>query len=254
MRIMRRLVVASCLVLAFPALVQAATNPVVAAAKRTAAAKTLTFGVKITTAVPGQGGVTMTGSGAQRGTSVKLSMRTRANGLSFRMDAVLLQEKGRYVMYMRSPVFRSRLPRGKSWVSIDLSKRASSLGLDFTSLVNASQTFAPLEKGLVSTTRVGRAVVAGRSATQYRAVIDIQRAARAVPAYGRQVAALERAAGIRLGRVPYDVWVASDGHIRRMRFTMPTVGAGRSAQTMTFLSFDSPVTISAPPPAQVVPA
>jgi hypothetical protein len=251
---MRRLLVASCVVLAFPALLHAGTNPVVAAAKRTAAAKSLTFGMKIATVVPGQGSFTMTGSGAQRGTSVKLSMRTRANGAVVRMDAVLLQERGRYVMYMRSPVFRSQLPRGKSWLRVDLSRRASSLGLDFTSLLNASQTFAPLEKGLVSTTRVGRAVVAGRSVTQYRAVIDIQRAARAVPGYGRQVAALERATGIRLGRVPYDVWVAGDGRIRRMRFSMPTVAGGRSVQTVTFLSFDAPVTITAPPPAQVVSA
>ena len=119
-------------------------------------------------------------------------------------------------------------------------------------MLGASQTFAPLEKGLVSTTRVGRDVVAGRSTAHYRAVIDIKRAARAVPDYGRQVAALERATGIRLGRVPYDVWLAGDGRVHRVRFSMPTVGGGRSVQTMTFLSFDTPVTIKAPPRAQVV--
>ena len=106
---------------------------------------------------------------------------------------VLLEEAGSYVMYMRSPLFASQLPRGKSWIRLDLSRQTASLGVDFSSLVSTSQTFAPLEKGMVSTKRKGRAVVAGRPTTQYRAIIDVKRAARLVPAYGKQVAAIQRA-------------------------------------------------------------
>jgi hypothetical protein len=251
---MRPLIAACCVALALPAFVQAAGGPVAEAAKRTASAKSLTFQMSITTAVPGQGKTTLTGSGARRGTSVKMSMRTRGQAVAFRFDAVLLNEAGSYVMYMRSPAFQAQLPAGKQWLRVDLSKQAASLGVDFTSLLSASQSFAPLEQGLVSTTRIGREQVAGRSTTRYRAVLDVKRAAQAVPAFAKQVAAVERATGIRFGRIPYDVWIAGDRRIRRVRFSMPTAAGGArgtAVQTVTFLAFDTPVTITAPPRAQV---
>lgn len=251
---MRRLLVIVALALALPALVQAASNPVVTAVKRTATAKSATFQMSVATVVAGRKS-TMTGAGALRGNDAKLTVRTRAAGTDVRIDAILLQEGGRHVMYMRSPAFQSQLPAGKSWLRLDLTKQAGNLGVDFSSLVSSSQSLAPLEKGLVSTTRVGRDVVAGRSTTHYRALVDIQRAARAVPAYGKQVAAIERATGVRLGRTSYDVWVAKDGRIRRMRYSSPTaIGGvrGKSVSTLTFLTFDAPVSITAPPPAQVV--
>ena len=70
-----------------------------------------------------------------------------------------------------------------------------------------------------------------------------------------QVTVLERTTGIHVGRIPYDVWIAGDGRVRRMHFSMPTASAGlrgTSTQTITYLAFDTPVTIAAPPRAQVV--
>lgn len=252
---MRRLVLVSLLALALPTLVHAATSPVVAAAKRTASAKSVTFQMSARVAVPGQGAVSMTGTGVQRGTDAKLSMRMRGQGVALRFDALLLQERRSYVMYMRSPAFRGQLPPGKSWVRVDLSKQATGVGLDVTSLLSASQSYAPFEKALVSTTRVGREVVAGRPATHYRAVVDLRRAASALPEYAKQLAVIERQTGVRLGRVPYHVWVGTDGRLRRVRFSMPTgtrTARGTSVLTMTFVAFDRPVTVAAPPRAQVV--
>jgi hypothetical protein len=251
---MRRLLVIAALALAVPALVQAASNPVVVAVKKTATAKSATFQMSITTVVAGRR-TTMTGAGAQRGDNAKLTLRTRAAGAAVRIDAILLRERGAVVMYMRSPAFQTQLPPGKSWLRMDLTKQAGNLGVDFTSLISSSQSLAPLEKGIVSTTRVGREVVAGGSTMHYRALVDIQRAARAVPAYGKQVRAVERATGIRLGRSSYDVWVAGDGRIRRLRYSTPTaVGGvrGKTVSTLTFLSFDTSVSIKAPPRSQVV--
>jgi hypothetical protein len=251
---MRRVLVILALAFALPALVQAASNPVVAAVQKTATAESATFQMRVATVVAGRRS-TMTGAGAQRGNDAKLTLRTRAAGAEVRIDAIRLQEGGRHVLYMRSPAFQSQLPPGKSWLRMDLTKQAGSLGVDFSSLMGSSQSLAPLEKGLLSTTRIGRDVVAGRSTTRYRALVDIQRAARAVPAFGRQVAAIERATGIRLGRSSYDVWVAGDGRIRRMRYSTPTaVGGvrGKAVSTLTFLSFDTPVSIKAPPRSQVV--
>lgn len=252
---MRPLLAAVVAVLVVPFAANAAGNPVVSAVKRTATAETSTLKIDVTTTIAGRPTTTMTGSGVQRGSSVKLTMRTKVAGETMRVDAVLLNERGAYVMYMRSPTFQQQLPEGKSWLRIDLSKQASSVGVDFSSLFDDAQVFAPLEKGLVSTKKIGRTQVAGTSTTQYRAIIDVQRAARLVPAYGKQVRAVEKATGVRLARSPWDVWVAADGRIRRMRFATPAAanGArGTTTQSITFLAFDKPVSITAPPRAQVV--
>jgi hypothetical protein len=250
---MRRLFVLLVAALVVPASAQAATNPVVAAAKRTATIKSSKLELNVKTTIPGRATMTLTGNGAHSGTSVELRMRTRAVGAPVTIDAIMLDERGASVMYMRSPSFQQQLPSGKSWLRVDLSKQAASLALDFSSLLNTS-SFAPLEKGLVSTTRLGRETVAGASTTHYRAVIDIKRAARAVPAYGKQVAALEKATGLRLTRSSWNVWIGGDGRIRRMRFSTPAVAGsarGTTVQSITFLAYDVPVSISAPPRAQV---
>lgn len=253
---MRSLLVALAVALLVPVGAQAATNPVVAAAKRTATITSSTFQLSATTASPGQTKTTITGGGAQRGTSVKMAMRTRSSRgggtITANIDAIMLNESGATVMYMRSPAFGQSLPAGKSWLRVDLSKEGAGLGVDFSSLLNSS--YAPLEKGLVSTTRLGRETVAGASTMHYRAVVDVKRAARAVPAYGKQVAAIEKTTGVRFGRTPYDVWVGGDGRIKRMRFSTPSVTngvRGTTRQTITFLSVNRPVSITAPPAAQV---
>lgn len=252
---MRRLLAVIVVALALPTLAGAGSSPIVSAIQRTADAKSSTMQLSISASIPGQGAFTLAGTAAQRGTSVKMSMRTRVQGTAFTLDAVLLREGSSYVMYMRSPLFQAQLPRGKSWIRIDLSAQGAKAGVDFSSLLNASQSLAPLEAGLVSTTRLGRETVAGRSTTHYRAVIDVQRAARALPSYGEQVAALERTTGVHLGRTPYDVWVGGDQRVRRMRFSTPTAAngvRGKTSTTITFLAFDTPVKISAPPRSQVV--
>jgi hypothetical protein len=254
---MRRLLAVSLLALALPVAAQAASNPIVAAAKRSASAKSSTFQIHATTALGGSAASDLTGSGSQRGSAVRMSMTTRAGGSATSFDAVLLRERGAFVMYMRSPVLQTQLPAGKSWWRLDLSKGAATMGVDFTTLIDASQSLAPLEHGIVATKRLGNETVAGRPTVHYSAVLDVHRAARAVPAYGKQVAALERATGVRLTRSAYHVWIGRDGRIRRMRVSTPALvgGArGTTVQTMTFLSYNVPVTIAAPPAAQVVEA
>ena len=250
---MLRLVALLVAALLVPAVAEAA-NPVLAAAKRSANAKSTTVQLHLTAKVPGSPSVVMTGSGGTSGQRVKLRMRTSASGQRIPMDAVGLVEKSGYVMYIRSPAFEGQLPPGKSWVRIDLQKQGASVGLDFSSLIGQSQTLAPLEYGLVSTRRLGTERVAGKPTTHYRAVVDLRRAALAVPAYAKQLATVERATGTRLGRVTQDVWVGADGRIRQLRSTAPTVSQGvrgTTVQTMTFLTYDVRVSISPPPRAQV---
>ena len=255
MTLVRRIVL--ILVAALVVLVGAATaeaaNPVVAAAKRTADARSSLFDMQMTVEAGGQR-VAITGSGAMRGQdTAKLTMRTSAAGKSIAFDMLMLREAGRAVMYMRSPTFSASLPKGKTWMRLDLDLAASKLGVDYSELIETSRTLGPLEHGLVSTKRVGTATVAGKPATQYRAVIDTKRAAKEVPAFAKQLRTIERA-GVRLPRLTEDVWIGSDGRITRVGLSFPLVQQGvhaTSSTTMTFRAFDVPVSVSAPPRAQV---
>ena len=236
-----------------PAAAQAG-NPVLSAAKRSSTARSTKLLIQMATTIPGTARTALSGSGATSGRSVRLSFTTAVAGRAVPMDAIGLIENGAFVMYMRSPVLAAQLPEGKSWVRIDLQAQGANVGLDFGSLIGQSETLAPLAHGLVSTTRIARERVAGSSTTHYRAVVDLRRAARAVPAYGKQLASVERATGVRLGRVTQDVWVGNDGRIRRLRSSTPTSAQGvrgTTVQTITFLSYDVPVSIAAPPAAQV---
>jgi hypothetical protein len=244
--------VAGLVVLVGAATAQAA-NPVVAAAKRTADARSSLFDMQMTVEAGGQR-VAITGSGAMRGQdTAKMTMRTSAAGKSVALDMLMLREAGRLVMYMRSPTFGASLPKGKTWMRLDLDLAASKLGIDYSELIETSRTLGPLEHGLVSTKRVGTATVAGKPATHYRAVIDTKRAAKAVPAFAKQLREIERA-GVRLPRLTEDVWVGSDGRISRIGFAIPFVQQGvraKSSTSMTFRAYDVPVAVSAPPRAQV---
>ena len=230
-----------------------AENPVVSAVKRTSDAKSSVIDMQVKTSAAGQS-VVMTGTGAPRGTDVKVSMKVGAGAGASRMDVIMVREPSGFVMYMRTPALKSQLPAGKTWLRVDFEKEAAKLGLDFSGLLDASQTLGPLERGLVSTTLVGRESVAGKPTTHYRAIVDVHRAAAALPAYAKQIRSIEKATGARLGKTTQEVWVGTDGRIRRLRSSTPTVVQGikaKSVQTMTFRAYDVPVAIAAPPRAQV---
>lgn len=255
MKVVRRvtLLLSAALVALLASTAAHAANPVVSAVKRSSDARSSVVDLQIRTSAAGSA-VVMTGTGAVRGRDVKMSVRTRASGQSLSMDLIMLREAGGYVMYMRSPALQAQLPTGKSWLRFDLQKAVSRLGVDFSALLESSRALEPLERGIVSTKRIGSDSVAGKPTTHYRAVVDVHRAASAIPEYAKQIAAIERAAGIRLGRVTQEVWVGSDGRVRRLRSSTPTVVQGvkaTSVQTLTYRAYDVAVSIFAPPRSQV---
>jgi hypothetical protein len=230
-----------------------AANPVVAAAKRTADARSSVFDMQMRVQAAGTL-MTIDASGAMRGTdNAKMTMRMSAAGANTSIDMRMLREDGRLVMYMRSQTFTATLPKGKSWMRLDLDLAASRLGVDYSQLIETSRTLGPLEHGLVSTKRVGTAAVLGEQTTRYRAVIDTKRAAKAVPAFAKQLRTIERA-GAKVPRLTEDVWVGRDGRLRRVGVSFPFVQQGvraTSSLTMTFRAYDVPISVSAPPRAQV---
>jgi hypothetical protein len=230
-----------------------AANPVVGAVERTSAARSSLVDMQVSTSVKGQT-VVLTGSGAVRGGDVKMSVHTSAATGPVTIDLIMRKEGSGYVMYMRSSALEAQLPGGKSWLRFDLAKAAQQLGVDFTGLLDSSKSLDPLERGVVSTRRIGRETVAGKPTTHYRAVVDVHRAASALPAYAKQIAAVERATGVKLGRTTQEVWVGTDGRVRRLRSSTPTVVQGvraTSTQTLTYRAYDVPVSITPPPRSKV---
>jgi len=255
MTLVRRIVLTlvAALVVLVGATSAEAANPVIAAAKRTADARSSVFDMQKNVEAGGQK-VAVIATGAMRGQdSAKLTMRTTGPGANTAIDMRMLREAGRLVMYMRSPTFGTALPKGKTWMRVDLDLAAAKLGLDVSELLQTSRTLGPLEHGIVSTTRVGTAAVAGKATTRYKVVIDTKRAAKAVPAFANQLRTIERA-GVRLPRLTENVWIGADGRITRVGLSFPLVQQGvpvRSSMTMTFRAYDVPVSVSAPPRAQV---
>jgi hypothetical protein len=247
------LALAAALVVLVGAATAEASNPVIAAAKRTAEARSSVFDMHMTVQAAGAT-VSMTASGAMRGEdAAKLTMRASGPGENAVIDMLVLREAGHPVMYMRSPTFGAQLPKGKTWMRLGLDVAAARLGIDYSDLLQTSRTLDPLEHGIVSTTRVGSATVAGKPTTRYRVVIDTKRAAKAIPAFAKQLRTIERA-GVRLPRLTEDVWVGSDGRISRVGLSFPIVQRGvraTSSTTMTFRAYDVPVSITAPPRGQV---
>lgn len=254
MTLVRRIVLTllAALVVLVGATTAEAANPVIAAAKRTADARSSVFDMQMNVEAGGQK-VAVIATGAMRGQdSAKVTVRTTGRGANTAIDMRMLREAGRLVMYMRSPTFTA-LPKGKTWMRVDLDLAAAKLGVDVSELLQTSRTLGPLEHGIVSTTRVGTAAVAGKATTRYKVVIDTKRAAKAVPDFANQLRSIERS-GVRLPRLTEDVWIGADGRITRVGLSFPLVQQGvpvRSSMTMTFRAFDVPVSISAPPRAQV---
>jgi hypothetical protein len=241
----------------FAAPVLAAENPVVAAAKRTAAAEAGRFTLNSVTSVPGTGRIVLKGKGTQRGTAISMDVDLVSGGVNTEMSVIGLEEASGYVLYFKSPLFGAQLPAGKTWVKLDLQKAATTMGLDFSSLLDSAQTVDPLRYGIVKTTKVGRGKVAGRDTTRYRVVVDVNRAGKRIPAYQRQLDAIERATGLQLSRVTQHVWIDRAGRFARLTTSYPTVvGSTRATNTvtLTYVSYSAPKPITAPPATTVVDA
>lgn len=150
------------------------------------------------------------------------------------------------------------LPKGKTWIKLDLSELGEYLGSD--SGVPGSAQADPGEQGLEAlqglsgdVEKVGDDTVAGVHATHYRAQIDYTKVAAELPDPTSDAADRLR----KIGTVPADVWIDDQDRIVKARFEMNGGMLGSSASdtvvmTMEITGFDVPVDVEAPPPDQVV--
>jgi predicted small lipoprotein YifL len=157
-----------------------------------------------------------------------------------------------HVMYMKMPLLTSALPGNKPWVKIDLATAARAAGVDLGSF-KAVDPKQGLQQLLASsdTKKVGTDTIDGVETTHYRAVVDVANAAK-LPAAQRR--ALRQFLKGMDGHAPVDVWIDTDGRVRRESMNFNS-GAGlqhtETSVTMNFTDFGAPVDVTVPAPAEV---
>jgi hypothetical protein len=203
------------------------------AAQKSSAASSVHMKLKGSVTIPGGQSVVLGGDGGFTKHDGSFRLDFNAGGLSGSIDSVIQGTQ----LYVRSPLFADALPKGKTWLKLDLSKQASAQGLDLTKLAaqDPAQTLARLQS-LGNVKEVGIEQVDGVDATHYR---------------GRLAA---QTAGGDLG--PFDVWVGKDdGYVRRVQFATGAAGSTASTRlTMDLSDFGKDVTITVPSAAETADA
>ena len=180
--------------------------------------------------------VTIDGTGDFDNASKRGSMHAdfSAGGLSGTLDEVL----NGTTVYLQSPLLTSNLPKGKSWLKLDLQKAAPK-GIDLSALTTQSPTKLLSQlQAAGNVTKVGDETINGTATTHYRAKLDASK----LP----KVAALANAT-----YGPLDIWIGKDdGYVHRLHMAYTIKVASASAQsiavTVDFSDFGKSVSVSVP--------
>jgi hypothetical protein len=158
-----------------------------------------------------------------------------AGGLSGTLDEVL----NGTTIYLQSPLLTSNLPKGKTWLKLDL-RKAAPKGVDLSALTTQSPTklLSQLQAS-GNVTKVGDETINGTATTHYRGKLDVSK----LPA----VAALAHAT-----YGPFNIWIGKDdGYVHRIQTAYTIKVANASAQsialTVDFSDFGKSVSVSVPP-------
>ena len=157
------------------------------------------------------------------------------------------------VFYMRSPAFARNLANDKQWIKLDLAKLAQQRGVDLGGLLNASPTptnaLAYLA-GAEDVEKVGSEKVGRSDTTHYRVRVDVSDAAK--KASGPAKSSLQGVQAIGVKKLPMDVWLDSNGYIRKVSYQEHAGRQQAAKVTMQLHDFGSRVEIAPPPDDSVV--
>ena len=152
------------------------------------------------------------------------------------MQLVLDYSHG-FVEYMRSGMLDGHLPAGKTWLKIDVGKAAKKEGVDLDRVLqgnNADPTqILDVLRRSANPELVGTESVEGVSTSHYTATVDLRRVA-ALETDDAVRQSLERAIELSgTATYPVDVWIDSDGYLRRVRTTMVVAPPDAPGTTVT---------------------
>jgi hypothetical protein len=176
---------------------------------------------------------TMDGDGAYDGKEklLRMSFDVLFGDKKMRLD-MLADSSSSLVMYVRMPLLTAFLPKGKSWVKVDLAEAVKAKGGGLAQMLQANESSpAQMLAALVhskDSQNLGTETVGGVATTHFKATVDprealLSQAKGAVPA---QVdAALTKA---KLDRLPVEVWVGDDGLVRRLQVDLPRIAGAKA--------------------------
>ncbi|MEX2552576.1 MAG: hypothetical protein WD627_06210 [Actinomycetota bacterium] len=190
--------------------------------------------------------------------SMTLNMPQFVPGMPpMKMETLMVGE----TIYMRSDIFSAALPKGKTWMKLDLATLGNELGIDFDAILEQSRNSDPRSqlsfvqgaKGDIK--ELGTAVIRGAPTTHYKFTVDVAEAVKDLPAELAELKPLLE--GVGLGEFPAEAWIDDEGLIRRINYAMSVpVDEGGATQTMSisqdFFDFGAEVDVSAPPAAEVI--
>jgi hypothetical protein len=173
-------------------------------------------------------------------------------------------------VYMQLPAaLKAQLPAGKTWISINVNTvTEAKLGASLAQLSSSSQESTQVLSYLqsVSTsgiTTVGPATIKGVATTEYKATIDLTKAAdQKSPAAQAAVKSLETQ--LNATALPVQVWLDGQGRVRQVSeqlqvstspqsngSTTVPAASGSVSTTVDYYDFGTPVTVQPPPSSQV---
>jgi hypothetical protein len=162
-----------------------------------------------------------------------------AGGLSGTIDEVL----NGTTIYLQSPLLTSNLPKGKTWLKVDLQKAGITQGIDLSALTAQSpaQILTQIQAA-GSATKVGDETIDGAATTHYRARVDLAKLPR-----GKKIGAFAHAT-----YRPLDIWIGQDdGYVHRLHMNIKVSQPAQSiAMTMDFSDFGKSVSVSVPSPSE----
>lgn len=174
-------------------------------------------------------------------------------------------------VYMNMPFLVGKLPEGKTWMKLDLTKAAAAAGLDASSLSSLNQSdptqfLSYLRGSSGAIISLGSETVNGVRTTHYQARLQLAHVLDSLPGNEQAAAkaALEKL-GAGAGGIPVDVWIDAQSRVRRMQmsFTAPGGAAGGAAGasaaaaglsvsvTIDFKSYGAIPPVVAPPAGEV---
>ncbi len=153
------------------------------------------------------------------------------------------------IVYMNIPFLAGKLPEGKTWMKLDLTKAASAAGIDLSQLSSLNQTdptqfLEYLRASSGGVTDVGDETVDGVPCNHYRADLQLSSILDRVPS-GEQAevkAALEKAGDA--GSIPVDVWVDAQGRVRRIQLAIAAGVPGSTGSSLAGAATDVAGTIT----------
>jgi hypothetical protein len=162
------------------------------------------------------------------------------------------------VYYLNVPFYSQAIPKAKTWLKFNLAKLGYDQGIGLLEIAELNSTdprgqLDVLQKTSTKFANLGQDEIDGELATHYQGQVDLDTVLSKLdgPSKAEIESLLRHSNG---SAVPYNVWIADDGYIRRVE--MQIAGTSGSQNTTLglisdFSAYGKPVYVNLPPGNQV---